>query len=336
MSVIENEFLPEVYVNKIKERYNDLKNKKVVACLSGGVDSTVAAALIKACGADIRGVLINTGFLQSGEPESTIKTLAQAGFTVSEIDCSSHFFINQKNVSTGAEKRAAFKETYFHVLEQALDEINAKYVIQGTQVSQYTTAMNNVNANRAHNHLSHEMEKKYNWIEPVAGLSKEQIRKLSSYLKLPETITSRRPFPGPGLLLRFGGEYTAEKLRIIRLATRKIDDFLQSNSIPLENCWQMFPYLIGDEKVYYIDHNNQHSTGVVLVIRAVRKESNANYIYYKPAILNEKSLEKLTDELMSIEGVARICFDLTIKKSSHNIAGEKEITYYPGGTIEYI
>jgi GMP synthase (glutamine-hydrolysing) len=139
----------------------------------------------------------------------------------------------------------------------------------------------------------------------------------------------RRPFPGPGLLLRFGGEYTMEKLRLIRLATKIVDEFLKKYSKIFVNCYQMFPYLVSDEPVTYINQKGKGNLGKILVIRAVKQKLVTGKIVYEPFAIPMVYRTDLTKQLMNISGIARVCFDHTSKYG----AGDK---VKPGATIEYI
>ncbi len=198
-----------------------------------------------------------------------------------------------------------------------------RYVVQGTQFGK-------TKARLGHNYPTDKFFKSgLRVIEPVNHLSKNQIRKIAKAIKLPREIVERRPFPGPGLLIRFGGEYTLEKLSLIKKATGIVDKILSKYKNDFKNCFQMFPYLCDGLPVIFVNKKGERDFGNILLIRAVQQVERKNIIEYHPFEIPQKIKIEIVKELMNIEKVARVCFDATPKMGAGFNVGH-------GAMIEYI
>jgi GMP synthase (glutamine-hydrolysing) B subunit len=299
-----------------------LVGRKILIAVSGGVDSTTTAVLLRRAGADGTQLMINTGFLRQDEPAAPVLDLEAAGLRVEVVDERQRFHEAMQGKKTGGERRDAFRDLYFDVLADFMRVRDIDVIAQGTQFHQIV-------AKQAHNEPTRRfLDNKFEVVEPVAGLTKSQIRVLARALGVPDNCVTRRPFPGPGLILRFGGEYTREKLELIRAATHVVDTFVHQHAEDFTECYQIFPYLTDQEPVTYVDHSGAGSYGAVLLLRAVREEFHGRTIVYRPFTVPDRLSGGLVERLMAIPGIARVCWDLTPKFGSG-------VDVAPGATIEY-
>lgn len=313
---------PTAFIERTRDRLRSLAGRRVLVTVSGGVDSTTSAALLQAAGADSTNLMIDTGFLREGEPAAPIRQLEAAGLHIELVDERRRFQEAMEGTKRSSERRAAFRARYFEVLAQYMRAHQIQVMAQGTQFRQ-------IKAKQAHNEpTEHFLDHSFEIVEPVAGLTKGQIRMVARALGIPDASVRRRPYPGPGLILRFGGEYTRDKLELIRSATHVVDTFVQEHEQDFAACYQIFPYLTDGEPVTYVDHSGTGSHGAVLLMRAVDEEARGGTIVYRPFTIPDRLGRELVERLMRIPGVARVCWDLTPKFGIG-------IDVAPGATIEY-
>lgn len=291
---------------------------RILVTVSGGVDSSTTAALIAKTGLKSQPIFIDTGFLRINESEIVTKFFKN---NIKIIDKKKLFYNALKNISEPVKKREVFRQLYFKIIKEYVIKNKFSAIAQGTQFHKTKTK-------RYHNSPTDDfLSLNIKILEPVKGLSKQEIRLVAKQLGLPDEIINRRPFPGPGLLLRFGGRYTKEKLEIIKHVTAIVDAFLLKNKMALKDVYQIFPYLT-DESATFIDSNGKGSTASIVLIRALMVEIKRGEILYKPFILPKVIQKKLVNEIMKSNMVSRVCFDMTPKYG----VGEN---VRHGGTIEY-
>jgi GMP synthase (glutamine-hydrolysing) len=203
----------------------------VLSALSGGVDSTVATLLaLRAIGAGLRVVTIDTGFLREGEAASVSKLFRElTGVGVELDDEKAEFARSLGGISDAEEKRLAFRETFYQVLRNKAQETGAQWLLQGTIAPDWIETTGGIKTQ--HNVLGQmgvHTEEKYGFklLEPLAYLYKDQVRALGRFLGLPGKFVERQPFPGPGLLVRVPGELVAQKLELARRATPIVEEAL--------------------------------------------------------------------------------------------------------------
>jgi len=318
-----DKFNEEKYINEFCTKIKKEISEKILISVSGGVDSTTSAALLKKSGVDYEVLLMDTGYMRKNEIKEVKLTFKKLGFTLKVLDKKKEFYLALKGISDPKAKRNAFREKYFEIFTNYLVDNHIKYIARGTQFW-------NNQSKIYHNCPTEKFKKqKLKVIEPVNGLSKTDIRKLAKKLGLPETVVNRKPFPGPGLLIRFGGDFNLRKLKTIQEATFIVDKFIETHQKTFSECYQIFPYLSDGSPITYIDKKSKGAMGKVLIIRAVKQKIKGNNIKYVPFILSENLNKKLTEELMKLKGIGRICFDMTPKFGfGSNVK--------PGATIEYI
>ncbi|MEM0352701.1 MAG: GMP synthase [Sulfolobales archaeon] len=201
--------------------------KKVLAAVSGGVDSVTSAVLVrKALGSVVKAVYIDTGFMRLNEGHFVRDSLKEL-IDVEVIDRSSRFYDNLLGLEDAEHKRVVFRDTFYAVLSELVSEYGCDHLVQGTIKADIVETVGGVKTQ--HNVLSEELQVKYGVkvIEPLKDLYKHEVREVARYLGIPETIVNRQPFPGPGLLVRTVGRFTLEKLDVVRRATDKVEKFLR-------------------------------------------------------------------------------------------------------------
>jgi len=237
---LEPRWRPEDAVESVVERVRAAyKGGNVLVAASGGVDSTTAAYIVKlAVGPDpIHLVVIDTGLLREGEAERAVSTLKSLGFKhVHPVDASRKFLNALKGVVDPEEKRRVIARVYFDVLERKARELSAvygefRYLVQGTI---YPDRIESGRAGRgsdrikSHHNVALPERLGLELIEPLADFYKDEVRRIALSLGLPEELVYQHPFPGPGLAVRVIGEVTEEKLRIVRKATRIVEEELRA------------------------------------------------------------------------------------------------------------
>ncbi len=232
IEVIEAEDLNplEFIKEKVKEIRNKVGKNDAVIALSGGIDSSVTAAIAHTALKDrLKVYFIDTGLMRENEPENISSLFDEKmDMPVLLIKAENYFFASLKGIVDPEEKRKAITETFYKgIFGPVLKNAGIKYLLQGTNYTdvEETTA----GIKRQHNVLSQlginpEKEFGYKVLEPLVQLRKEGIRMLARELRLPNEITERMPFPGPALAVRIIGEVTREKTAIIRKATSIVEE----------------------------------------------------------------------------------------------------------------
>jgi GMP synthase (glutamine-hydrolysing) len=316
-------FDPDRYIQERIEIFKKIDDVVLVA-VSGGVDSTTSATLIKKAHVESKLLHIDTGFQREGETDQVLSTLSDVGLEAELLRASDRFFSELEGINDSYQKRETFRRVYFEILETYLHSHDIEYLVQGTQRHRIT-------GRNAHNNPTTEfLAQDFKVIEPLRNLTKYQIRQIAKRLELPDEIIYRRPFPGPGLLLRFGGRYTPEKLEKIRRATYIVDSYVDTEKDVFDSCYQIFPYLVDGSPVVYKPRRKEGGLGELILIRSVEFpqmiDDGKKYSIFLPPL--EKQ-EELVYRLMEIEGVARICWDMTPK---YEISNRQESC----GALEYI
>ena len=208
--------------------------KKALAAISGGIDSTIAALLAKqALGDSLVPVLIDTGLMRLDEPERVKAKLSTppVNLKVRLVRASGKFLDAVKGDRLAESKRKKFREVFYQVLKEEAQRDDCEYIVQGTIAPDWIETQGGIKTQ--HNVLEQvgiDPLSTYGFkvLEPLADLYKDQVRSLGKYLNLPNDLSLRQPFPGPGLLVRCIGQITKTKIQLLKTATGIVEEKLSA------------------------------------------------------------------------------------------------------------
>lgn len=291
---------------------------RVVSGLSGGVDSTVAAALVhKAVGDRQTCIFVDNGLLREGEFESTLALLRQSmKLNIVGVNAGERFLRALRGVTDPEQKRKQIGKVFIDVFEEEAGRIgDVRYLVQGTL---YPDVIESVSVRgpsaviKSHHNVGGLPEKmKLQLIEPLRELFKDEVRLIGRELGVPQEILSRHPFPGPGLAVRIIGQITEDRIKLVQSADRIIDEELRRAEL-YHSVWQAFPVLLpvstvgvmGDERTYE----------QVVAIRAVTSVDGMTADW---ARLPQDLLARISARLVSeIRGINRVVYDISSKPPS--------------------
>ncbi|MEG2562179.1 MAG: glutamine-hydrolyzing GMP synthase, partial [Clostridia bacterium] len=295
-------------------------DKKVLLALSGGVDSSVVAALlIRAIGKNLVCVHVNHGLLRKGEPEQVVKVFReQMGATLIYSDSADRFLDKLVDVSEPEQKRKIIGAEFIRVFEEEARKLNGiDFLAQGTIYPDIVESGTKTNkAVKAHHNVGGLPDDlKFELVEPLKYLFKDEVRACGKELGLPDDMVYRQPFPGPGLGVRCLGAITRDRLDSLRESDAILREEFALAGLQ-GKVWQYFT-VIPDTKSVGVK-NNARSYEWPVIIRAV------NTIDAMTATIEHIDwalLDKITKRIITeVQGVNRVCYDLTPK---------------PTGTIEW-
>jgi GMP synthase (glutamine-hydrolysing) len=297
-------------IARIRQTVGD---KKVLCALSGGVDSSVVAALIhKAIGDQLTCMFVDHGLLRKGEAESVMETFANKfSMKVIKIDARQRFLDKLKGVTDPEQKRKIIGNEFIYVFdEEAAKLTDMEFLAQGTL---YTDIVESGTAT-AHTIKSHHnvgglpKDMKFKLIEPLKTLFKDEVRKLGTELGLPDEIVWRQPFPGPGLGIRVIGEVTEEKLKIVRESDAILREEIAKAGLDRE-IWQYFTTLPDMKSVGVMGDVRTYSYTV-----GIRAVTSIDGMTADWARIPWDVLEKISTRIVNeVENVNRVVYDITSK-----------------------
>jgi len=311
------EWTPESIIKQqIQWIRSEVKDKKVVCALSGGVDSVTAAVLTyRAIGEQLTCIFVNNGLLRKGEAEQVFSKMKEilGKERVIYRDAAEQFLSALRGVVDPEEKRKIIGRTFVEVFEEEAKKLgDVSYLLQGTT---YPDVIESISvygpSSRIKTHhnvggLPEHMQLKV--IEPLRFLFKDEVRKLAMELGIPEEIVWRQPFPGPGLAVRIIGEVTEDRLQILRDMDFIINQELRNSPI-YKKLWQSFGVLVpvrsvgvmGDERTYKY----------VGVLRAVMSEDGMTADW---ARISYDTLDVIARRVVNeVAGIGRMVYDITSK-----------------------
>ncbi|MGB8892335.1 MAG: glutamine-hydrolyzing GMP synthase [Methanoregula sp.] len=301
---------PEKFIPAaIEEIKKAAGNEKVVVALSGGVDSSVCAALAAlAIGDRLVPIYIDTGLMRKGETERIKKIFGDIRLQV--VEAGDEFLAALAGITDPEEKRKAIGERFIRVFEREAKKSGATCLLQGTI---YPDRIESEGGIKSHHNVG-GMPLKMAFtkiIEPIRDLYKDEVREIAGALNLPPEIQHRMPFPGPGLAVRSIGEVTREKVEVIREANWIVEAEIVEQYRP----WQCFAALLGLGTGVKGD-NRIH--GWIVAIRAVNSRDGMTA---DPVEIPFADLTRIGSRITAeIPRVARVVYDVTPK---------------PPATIEY-
>ena len=299
----------ETAVKEIKAQVGD---GKVLLALSGGVDSSVVAALlIKAIGKQLYCVHVNHGLLRKGEPEQVVQVFKnQMDANLIYVDATERFLTKLAGVSDPEQKRKIIGKEFIDVFADEAKKLDGiKFLAQGTIYPDITESDKGVKAH--HNVGGLPKELNFELVEPVKMLYKDEVRAVGKALGLPDSMVYRQPFPGPGLGVRCIGAITRDRLEAVRESDAILREEFAKGGLA-GKVWQYFTIIPDIKSTGIID--GKRSWDWPVIIRAVNStDATAATIEEIPYPL----LHRITDRILSeVKGVNRVLYDLSPKPIS--------------------
>ncbi|MBR5922546.1 MAG: glutamine-hydrolyzing GMP synthase [Clostridia bacterium] len=302
--------LAQAFINdQIAALKAQIGEKKVLLALSGGVDSSVTAALlIKAIGKNLVCVHVNHGLLRKGEPEQVIKVFRdELGATLIYVDAVDRFLDKLAGVSDPETKRKIIGKEFIDVFAEEAKKLEGiEFLAQGTI---YPDILESVGVKAHHNVGGLPEDLRFELVESVKFLYKDEVRVVGKALGLPDGMVYRQPFPGPGLGVRCVGAITRDRLEALREADAIVRE--EIGKLP-ETPWQYFCAIpdIQSTGIKYVDGKGERYMGWAVVIRAV------NTVDAVTATVPEipfAVLCKMRDRIVKIPGINRVLWDISEK-----------------------
>ena len=299
-----NQFIDE-QVSKLRKQ---IGTKRVLLALSGGVDSSVVAALlIKAVGKQLVCVHVNHGLLRKGEPEQVIEVFRnQMNANLIYVDAVDRFLDKLAGVSDPEQKRKIIGAEFIRVFEEEARKLdNIEFLAQGTI---YPDIIESVGVKAHHNVGGLPEDLKFELVEPVKLLFKDEVRVVGKALGLPDNMVYRQPFPGPGLGVRCTGAITRDRLEAVRESDAILREEFAKNGLA-GKVWQYFTIVPDYKSTGVID--GKRSWDWPVVIRAVNtKDAMTATVEDIPFAL----LQHITDRILKeVKGVNRVLYDISPK-----------------------
>jgi len=306
-----NAFIEE----QVKELRAQIGDKKVLLALSGGVDSSVVAALlIKAVGQQLVCVHVNHGLLRKGEPEQVVKVFRdEMNANLVYVDAVDRFLDKLAGVSDPETKRKIIGGEFIRVFEEEARKLDGiEFLAQGTI---YPDILESDGVKAHHNVGGLPEDMQFELCEPVRLLYKDEVRVVGEALGLPHGMVYRQPFPGPGLGVRCLGAITRDRLEAVRESDAILREEFAKNGLE-GKVWQYFT-AIPDMKTVGV-RNNKRADEWFVIIRAVNTtDAMSATIEPIPYELLNHIVSRIVNE---VPGVCRVVYDITPK---------------PTGTIEW-
>jgi GMP synthase (glutamine-hydrolysing) len=304
----------EEEIARIKKRVG---KSRVICGLSGGVDSSVAAALVhRAVGDQLTCIFVDTGLLRLHEREQVERTFRMhLGIKLITIDAEERFLRALAGVEDPEKKRTLIGHTFIDVFEDAAAEVgdNVDFLVQGTLYPDVIESFSprggpSVTIKTHHNVGGLKPGMKFKLIEPLRELFKDEVRNVGRELGLPEEVVARHPFPGPGLAIRVLSDVTKEKLDLLRTADALYLEEIREAGL-YDEIWQAFAVLLpvrsvgvmGDERTYEY----------VLGLRAVTSTDGMTADWYP---FPHDVLARISSRIINqVKGINRVVYDISSK-----------------------
>ncbi len=302
----------DAWVPRIRDRVGD---RRVICGLSGGVDSTVVAALIhRAIGDRLTCIFVDNGLLRADEANDVVALFRERmALDVRAVDAGARFLKNLAGVDDPEKKRRIIGLTFIEVFEEESAKLqDVGFLAQGTL---YPDVIESVSVRgpsatiKSHHNVGGLPERmKLELLEPLRELFKDEVRELGRVLEVPDTIVGRQPFPGPGLAIRIIGPVDAESLRVVRDADVVVQQEIRRADL-YDSVWQAFAILLPVRTVGVMGDERTYEN--VVAIRAVRSTDGMTADW---ARLPEDVLARMSSRIINeVRGVNRVVYDISSK-----------------------
>ena len=301
---------------QVKALREQIQDKKVLLALSGGVDSSVVAALlIKAVGDQLTSVHVNHGLLRKGEPEQVIEVFRnQMKANLVYVDATDRFLDKLAGVTEPEQKRKIIGKEFIDVFAEEARKLDGiQFLAQGTIWPDILESEDGIKAHHNAGGLPEDME--FELVEPIKILFKDEVRIVGERLGLPHNMVYRQPFPGPGLGVRCPGAITRDRLEAVRESDAILREEFAKNGLE-GKVWQYFTVVPDFKSTGIKDGKRAFEWSVI--IRAVNtKDAMTATVENIPFELMQHLTDRITHE---VKGENRVLYDFTPK---------------PTGTIEF-
>ncbi|MCS7054065.1 MAG: glutamine-hydrolyzing GMP synthase [Ignavibacterium sp.] len=315
----EADWTPSNFISSsIEEIKNKVGNSKAICALSGGVDSTVAAVLVKkAIGENLHCIHIDTGLMRKNESQQIEKLFSsQLDLNVKYVNASQIFLQRLKNITDPEQKRKIIGNTFIEIFEQESKKIeDVEFLVQGTlypDVIESVSVKGKSATIKTHHNVGGLPEKmNLKLIEPFRELFKDEVRKVGYELGIPEDFIMRHPFPGPGLAVRILGEVTEDRIKILQEADDIFISELKRENL-YNKIWQAFAVLLPVQSVGVMGDARTYEN--VLALRAVTSVDGMTADWYP---FENEFLAKVSNLIINkVNGVNRVVYDISSKPPS--------------------
>jgi GMP synthase (glutamine-hydrolysing) len=303
-------------VRRIREQVG---SERVLAAVSGGVDSSVAAALVhKAVGDQLVAVFVDTGLLRQGEAEQVVGTFREKMHAeLIAVDASAKFMAALEGVTDPEEKRRIVGENFIRLFEEQARQLGQpRFLVQGTIYPDVveSSAPDRNKAERIKTHhnvggLPEDMQ--FQLVEPLRYLFKDEVRTVGEALGLPEDMVWRQPFPGPGLSIRCLGKVSAERLSRLRAADGILQEELSTAGLAGKNSGlsQSFAVLLSVQSVGVMGDQRTYQE-----VAAIRSVSTEDFMTADWSRLPHDLLGRIANRIVNeVPGINRVVYDITSK-----------------------
>jgi GMP synthase (glutamine-hydrolysing) len=291
-------------------------DEKVMCAVSGGIDSTVAAALTtKAIGNNLIGVFVDNGLLRMDEKEE-VRRIISPRINLRIVNAKKRFLSRLLKVKSPERKRKIIGNEFIKIFEAEARKIKGiRYLVQGTLYPDVIESGKGIGPSaiiKSHHNVGGLPKKmRLKIIEPLRFLFKDEVRQIARVLKLPSSFIERKPFPGPGLAVRIVGPVTEKRLMLLRQADKILLE--EARSIKkYKDIWQIFAVLLPLGSVGVMGDKRTYDS--VCAIRAVYSKDGmtADWVRLPQEFLNRVS-RRITNE---VRGINRVVYDITSKPPS--------------------